>query len=125
MRRDPSARRTRPGREAQSREAARIRRALPASRRLPLRSGPRPSRLDSGASQRPLGRSARRSVCGDTVMIRTASLLCTAIFALHAETGRDAWLRYGPAESVPNLPAVAIALGDSAVTHNAQRELIR
>ena len=50
---------------------------------------------------------------------------------LHAETGRDAWLRYAPLEADvsrqyrESLPAVVVSLGDSAVLRNANQELIR
>jgi alpha-glucuronidase len=50
---------------------------------------------------------------------------------LHAETGRDAWLRYAPLEADvsrqyrESLPAVVVSLGDSAVLRNAKQELIR
>jgi len=57
---------------------------------------------------------------------RTVFLLSTLTLAgLHAETGRDAWLRYASVQSPPALPAVAVALGDSAVIATAQNELIR
>ncbi|HEY1339934.1 MAG TPA: alpha-glucuronidase family glycosyl hydrolase [Bryobacteraceae bacterium] len=48
-----------------------------------------------------------------------------AALALHAETGRDAWLRYAPIENAPALPAVAAVFGDSAVLRTAEQELIR
>ena len=54
-----------PRREARSRQAARVQRTLPAPRRLSLRSGSRPPRLDAPRSQRPLGRSQRRSPGAD------------------------------------------------------------
>ena len=42
---------TRPGRQTRSREAARVQRTLQAARRLSLRSGSRPSRLDAHRPQ--------------------------------------------------------------------------
>ncbi|PWT89239.1 MAG: glucosiduronase [Proteobacteria bacterium] len=45
--------------------------------------------------------------------------------ALHAESGRDAWLRYAPVASPPSLPAVTVALGNSPVIASAQQELLR
>ncbi|PYY12422.1 MAG: hypothetical protein DMG61_16575, partial [Acidobacteria bacterium] len=47
-----------------------------------------------------------------------------------AETGEDAWLRYARleqrvAQQYQSLPVTVVALGDSAVIHNAQQELIR
>ncbi len=49
---------------------------------------------------------------------------------LHAETGREAWLRYAPLQDnaraeYDSLPANVIVLGDSAILHKAQEELIR
>jgi alpha-glucuronidase len=44
--------------------------------------------------------------------------------ALHAETGREAWLRYSP-RTVENLPAVLATTGDSALIASARDELIR
>ena len=45
--------------------------------------------------------------------------------ALHAESGHDAWLRYEPLVSPPQLPAVVSMAGDSQVLRTAQQELIR
>src|ERR1019366_2604983 len=59
-RRHPRARSARPRRQTRPRETARVQRTLQAPRRLPLRSGSRPPRLDAYRSQRPLGRSQRR-----------------------------------------------------------------
>src|SRR5689334_9545136 len=49
---------------------------------------------------------------------------------LAAETGEDAWLRYARveqrvAQQYQSLPSEVVALGDSAVVHNAQQELMR
>jgi len=50
--------------------------------------------------------------------------------ALYAETGYDAWLRYGPlsyaaAKQYQTLPASVVVLGDSSILDSAQKELIR
>jgi alpha-glucuronidase len=44
---------------------------------------------------------------------------------LHAESGRDAWLRYAPVATPPSLPAVTVALGSSTVIASGQQELLR
>jgi len=51
--------------------------------------------------------------------------LCVFILAvaLHAETGRDAWLRYSP-QNPQTIPAVLAALGDSPVIANARDEIL-
>ena len=61
------------------------------------------------------------------LMIILATLL---VPAAHAETGREAWLRYAPLDSAAKakyaqLPASAVVAGDSAVLLNARDELIR
>ena len=48
----------------------------------------------------------------------------------HAETGREAWLRYAPLSDsakakYDSLPASVVVMGDSAILQNARRELIR
>jgi alpha-glucuronidase len=43
---------------------------------------------------------------------------------LHAETGRDAWLRYSP-QSSPELPAVLVTIGNSPLMISARDELLR
>ena len=48
-----------------------------------------------------------------------------AATTLHAETGRDAWLRYATVTSRQDIPAVVATLDNSAVTASAQAELIR
>ena len=53
-----------------------------------------------------------------------------AVGLLHAETGRDAWLRYMPLdenaqEKYVSLPASVVVLGDSDVLGSAQKEMIR
>src|SRR5215469_2780418 len=53
----------------------------------------------------------------------TGLLACALL--LHAETGRDAWLRYAPVASSPNLPAVTVALGNSPIVATAQQEILR
>src|SRR5215831_14749830 len=52
-------------------------------------------------------------------------LLLGAVLSLHAETGRDAWLRYELSPTPPSLPAVVAVIGDSPVLRTAQQELIR
>ncbi|MGA8270535.1 MAG: alpha-glucuronidase family glycosyl hydrolase [Candidatus Sulfotelmatobacter sp.] len=54
----------------------------------------------------------------------------SAIAAVHAETGNDAWLRYAPlsasaAARYKAMPATALVLGDSIVLNTAQEELVR
>jgi alpha-glucuronidase len=55
-------------------------------------------------------------------------LLLTAL--LHAETGRDAWLRYAPLDDTVarqyrvSLPAIVLSLGNSPLLANAQQELV-
>jgi alpha-glucuronidase len=44
--------------------------------------------------------------------------------ALHAETGREAWLRYSR-ENPEAIPAVLATLGDSPVIVNARDEILR
>jgi len=53
-----------------------------------------------------------------------------SVGVIHAETGHEAWLRYAPLHDSEraqylSLPASAVALGDSELVRNAQRELIR
>ncbi len=43
---------------------------------------------------------------------------------LHAETGRDAWLRYSP-QSSQEVPAVLVTIGDSPVMISARDEVLR
>jgi alpha-glucuronidase len=63
-------------------------------------------------------------------LLAPAFCLLTSAFFLHAETGRDAWLRYAPlSESAAhpyrtNVPAVAVTYGTSAVAQSAQKELL-
>jgi alpha-glucuronidase len=60
--------------------------------------------------------------------VRALGLMCLVALSwtrLHAETGRDAWLRYAPVASSPNLPAVTIAVGSSPAVASAQQELVR
>ncbi|HYW47036.1 MAG TPA: alpha-glucuronidase family glycosyl hydrolase [Bryobacteraceae bacterium] len=45
--------------------------------------------------------------------------------ALHAESGYDAWLRYAPVASDPEMPAVVATLSDSPLIASARDELIR
>ncbi len=51
-------------------------------------------------------------------------LLFLLAIALHAETGRDAWLRYSP-QPVENLPAVLGTIDNSPLIRTASEELIR
>ena len=55
--------------------------------------------------------------------MKLASLLLLAC-SLHAETGRDAWLRYAPVPAL-QAPAVVSALDDSVLIGTARQELIR
>jgi alpha-glucuronidase len=52
--------------------------------------------------------------------------LCCFLMAisLHAETGRDAWLRYSP-QPVENLPAVLATVGSSPIVGSARDEILR
>jgi alpha-glucuronidase len=50
--------------------------------------------------------------------------LFLAALALHAETGRDAWLRY-PLRDLSPLPAVLATFGDSPVIDSARAEMLR
>jgi alpha-glucuronidase len=45
-------------------------------------------------------------------------------FIAHAETGYDAWLRYTPLASPPELPAVVVTVSDSPLVGSARDELI-
>jgi alpha-glucuronidase len=54
-------------------------------------------------------------------------LLCflACCFAMQAETGHDAWLRYAPVQFRGSLPAVVVAAGDGPVETNARNEIVR
>jgi alpha-glucuronidase len=57
-------------------------------------------------------------------------LLATLCASLHAETGREAWLRYATLDEsartkYSTLPATVFAAGDSGILQSAQQELIR
>jgi len=52
-------------------------------------------------------------------------VLALVLAAAHAETGRDAWLRYEPLQSPPSLPAVIVVDGDSVILRTARDEIIR
>jgi alpha-glucuronidase len=52
-------------------------------------------------------------------------LLFTTVLGLHAETGSQAWLRYEPLATPPNLPAVLAVPAGSPVLVSARQELIR
>jgi alpha-glucuronidase len=56
---------------------------------------------------------------------RSLTVAALMAIALHAETGRDAWLRYAQLEKLPALPAVVVVNGDSPVLLSARDELIR
>jgi alpha-glucuronidase len=45
--------------------------------------------------------------------------------ALHAETGRDAWLRYTPLKDASGIPGVVVTLGDSLLLRTARQEMVR
>jgi alpha-glucuronidase len=57
-----------------------------------------------------------------TIWLRQAAFVALTI-ALHAETGRDAWLRYSP--TAATTPAVLATLGDSPLIANAREEVLR
>jgi alpha-glucuronidase len=44
---------------------------------------------------------------------------------LHAETGREAWLRYAPLANPPQLPAVLVIKGDSLLMTTARDEILK
>ena len=52
-------------------------------------------------------------------------LAVVPVLALHAESGRDAWLRYAPVSNPPALPAVLVAPGTSPVAQSARNELLK
>ena len=56
---------------------------------------------------------------------RSLTVAALMAVALHAETGRDAWLRYAPLDKPPSLPAVVVTTSDSPVLATARDELIR
>ena len=60
----------------------------------------------------------------EVILLRALTVSALAILSLHAETGRDAWLRYATKSSQP-VPAVVASFGESVVTTNARTELIR
>jgi alpha-glucuronidase len=51
--------------------------------------------------------------------------LLVAVACVHAETGRQAWLRYDALNDDARLPAVVASLGDSVLIDSARQELIR
>src|SRR5689334_16946805 len=55
--------------------------------------------------------------------MRWALILLT--IGLHAETGSQAWLRYTPLDTPPDLPAVVTVSGESLLLRSARQELIR
>jgi alpha-glucuronidase len=69
------------------------------------------------------------------MLIRRFALALVAVFLLaatcRAETGAEGWLRYAPIEDAgvkaqySNLPQTVVSLDDSALTRNAQTELVR
>jgi len=61
--------------------------------------------------------------CRFLTEMRTLTLVLLA-FGLHAETRRDAWLRYQGGSRV-DLPAVIVALNDSRLVETARDELVR
>jgi alpha-glucuronidase len=63
------------------------------------------------------------------ILIRVIAL-CALSNLLHAETGRDAWLRYAPLKAAvrakyASLPASVVVSGNSAVLAKARAEMIR
>ena len=57
-------------------------------------------------------------------MKKTLALLLLAT-ALHAETGRDAWLRYTPLKDASDIPGIVVTIGDSPLLQTARREMVR
>lgn len=63
--------------------------------------------------------------------MRLSIIILIGAAALHAETGRDAWLRYAPLTGASlqqyraAIPAVVVKLGDSLVLDSAEHELLR
>src|ERR1700731_751195 len=58
-------------------------------------------------------------------MFRPFRLALLLAATLHAETGRDAWLRYQSLQTAPPLPAVLTTIGESDVLRTARDEMIR
>src|ERR1051325_8636390 len=63
-------------------------------------------------------------------IVFTGIMLWIAAGLLAAETGREAWLRYAPLTDTErakyvSLPANVVVVGDSAIVHTAQKELVR
>ena len=59
-----------------------------------------------------------------------AGILLCSLGVIHAETGREAWLRYAPLSESErakyvSLPASVVAIGDSELVRTAQKELVR
>ncbi len=77
----------------------------------------------------PHGIAVRRY--GRTVVMLAGMLLGPVLSPVRAETGYDAWLRYArldektARDQYAELPAIVVAVGDSAVVKSAQTELIR
>src|ERR1700733_5909537 len=67
---------------------------------------------------------ASRLLSMEVILLRALIVSALAVLTLHAETGRDAWLRYTTKYSQP-VPAVVASFGDSVFTTNARSELIR
>jgi alpha-glucuronidase len=63
------------------------------------------------------GAPARRRLPAGAVMFLLA-------IPLHAETGREAWLRYSP-QQIENIPAVLTTLNSSAIIYNARDEILK
>lgn len=64
-------------------------------------------------------------------MFRLSIIVVMVVAALHAETGRQAWLRYAELNEASlqqdrnAMPAVVVKLGNSAIVDTAEQELIR
>jgi alpha-glucuronidase len=56
---------------------------------------------------------------------RVSILLVMMAAVAHAESGSDAWLRYGPVSTAAGVPAVVAMEGNSIVMESARRELMR
>jgi alpha-glucuronidase len=62
--------------------------------------------------------------CQSALFLRVLFALLLAT-TLHAETGRDAWLRYQPLQTAPPLPAVLTTIGESDIVRTARDEMLR
>ena len=68
-------------------------------------------------------RRVDRAVCPGFRPVRTAACFLLAL-TLHAETGREVWLRYSP-QHVDNIPATLVNINASAIIYNARDEILK